>query len=177
MFPIYEVKPKGDRWVLNEVYAFSTKEHSKHDIEADAVAEKLRIEREMEQHFQNLRQGPPSMSVPAAQAAALRDLYEKGRIVEASAKFGSKKSKELIEQSRPAMIVKVQLSLFTGHPHRRMIVYNEDQSVHWEGDATQEVVDVMGHEGDIRDIKKFFHAHIDEDGKVALDGEAPWQDW
>lgn len=86
MFPIYEVKPKDDKWVLNEVYAYSTKEHSDgYDTEAAAIEVKEQLERELEQHMEALRSGPSADG-------------REGRAVETSTKFGSEESEKAIEE-------------------------------------------------------------------------------
>lgn len=75
------------------------------------------------------------------------------------------------------MIVKVQLSLesnLPGHtPGSRMMVYNRTRSVAFETDADVEVVEKMKGRP-----KAFFHAtQPTNGGKLAIQDEAPWQDW
>ena len=70
------------------------------------------------------------------------------------------------------MIVKVQLSLHTTQERRRVLVYNEDRSVWYEADASQEVINLLAGEP-----KTYFKAHLDKDKKLILDGKAPDQIW
>lgn len=69
------------------------------------------------------------------------------------------------------MILKVQVSLFTTEVSKQALVYNEDRSVHWHGDADDDLLRAMG-----GSAKDFFYGSF-EDGKVTLDRRAPWQGW
>lgn len=72
------------------------------------------------------------------------------------------------------MIVKVQLSLSTTESSRQVLIYNEDHSVVYRGDAPRKLVRIMGQRP-----KAFFYAEID--GKnIDLDTRSarpPWQKW
>jgi len=59
-----------------------------------------------------------------------------------------------------------------------VLVYNEDQTVFWEGDAPERIIEMMkdSYNNTRLHFKKFFHAHL-EDGKITLDEETSWQDW
>ena len=70
------------------------------------------------------------------------------------------------------MIVKVQLSVASSFAERRMLVYNEDQSVRYEAAAPPSILELMA-----GDLKSFFHAHLDTDGKINLNHRAEWQEW
>lgn len=69
------------------------------------------------------------------------------------------------------MIVKVQLSLSTSHPTRRVLIYNEDESVLWEGAASEELIEEMDGEP-----KQFRYAEI-INTKIDIQEQAPWQAW
>jgi len=65
------------------------------------------------------------------------------------------------------MIVKVQLS----ENSKQMTIRTEDESFLFEGEATQEVEDLMG-----RDKALFFY--VDQiNGKIKFLKEARWQGW
>lgn len=71
------------------------------------------------------------------------------------------------------MIVKVQMSLATTEKKPQVLVYNEDRSVTWQGDSTEDFVDLLDGE-----TKGFFEAKIrTTDGFIEIDGPADWQDW
>lgn len=70
------------------------------------------------------------------------------------------------------MIVKVQVSLVSTSGAQRVLIYNSDRSVEWEGALSPEVERLM----DGRP-KAFFHAHVGWDGKLSLDRGARWQQW
>ncbi len=70
------------------------------------------------------------------------------------------------------MIVKVQLSIVTSAESRQVVVYNEDHSLRYMGDATPDILDMMGSR-----IKVFFHAKLQEGGQLEFFREAPWQEW
>jgi len=53
------------------------------------------------------------------------------------------------------MIVKVQLSITTAEAARQVLIYNEDKSVFYKGDAPAEVVKAMGNE-----VRAFFRARL-----------------
>jgi len=66
-----------------------------------------------------------------------------------------------------SMIVKVQLS----ENSKQMTIRTEDESFLFEGEATQEVEDLMG-----RDKALFFY--VDQiNGKIKFLKEARWQGW
>lgn len=73
-------------------------------------------------------------------------------------------------------IVKVQISIFSSDKgksgKRQVLVYNEDRSLEWTGDATKEIVKQLDGE-----LKKFFYAKAKKGGYITLLGEAPWQSW
>lgn len=75
------------------------------------------------------------------------------------------------------MIVKVQLSQFDSEGRKMMLVYNQDKSIRYEEQATDDIITVMqnGH-------KRFFHAKIVTKKKppsrtIQIEGVAPWQTW
>lgn len=70
------------------------------------------------------------------------------------------------------MIVKVQLSLMTTHASQRVLIYNKDRSIHYEGEATTEVKAVMHGRH-----KAFFRAGITSDMKVDLIEEVRDYSW
>ena len=70
------------------------------------------------------------------------------------------------------MIVKVQISLVTTKEKRQVLVYNKDRSITYEADATDDVIALVG------DFPKaYFKAHLDEAGKIVLDGRVKDQNW
>lgn len=69
-------------------------------------------------------------------------------------------------------IVKVQLSITSSFVQRQVIIYNEDRSLHYQGSAGQEIVNLMGDK-----LKAFFHASLNEKGMISLDGIADPEDW
>lgn len=74
-------------------------------------------------------------------------------------------------------IIKVQLSQFDSEGRTMMLAYNEDKSMWYEGDATQDVIDVMQGEQ-----KRFFHAKFNKNkkkhgGTFVIEEIAPWQNW
>lgn len=70
------------------------------------------------------------------------------------------------------MIIKVQQTVRTNHRRPQVLAYNEDRSLMFVGDLTQDVAEVLG-----RRLKVFFYADIDDDGRFLLNEEAPWQHW
>lgn len=70
------------------------------------------------------------------------------------------------------MIVKVQISIATSLPRRRLLIYNEDRSIMYEDDATDEVIKLVGDYP-----KAYFKAHLDKQKKIVLDERAGDQDW
>lgn len=69
-------------------------------------------------------------------------------------------------------IVKVQASLTSNNDVQSILIYNEDESVMAEFDATDDVLKLL----DGRP-KAFFFAHIADDGGLILGTPAPWQQW
>lgn len=69
------------------------------------------------------------------------------------------------------MIVKVQVSMFTSADNQRVLVYNKDKSVMFEGRATKKVISMMSGR-----FKAFFKARV-KDNNVELIKPAKWQDW
>lgn len=72
------------------------------------------------------------------------------------------------------MIVKVQLSLSTTAGARQMLVYNQDRSVQFEGDAPPDIVAKMGDRP-----KAFFEAALGKVGELVIypDHQHPDQGW
>lgn len=70
------------------------------------------------------------------------------------------------------MIVKVQISIATTHPNRRVLIYNKDRSITYEADVTDEVLALV--EGL---PKTYFKAHLDRYKKLVLDERTKDQDW
>ncbi len=69
------------------------------------------------------------------------------------------------------MIVKVQMSLFTTASCPQVLIYNEDRTVMWQGDAPKGLKKLMKGEP-----KKFFYATT-KNKNIILGEEAEWQDW
>ena len=75
------------------------------------------------------------------------------------------------------MIVKVQVSQFDSEGRKMMLVYNQDKSVIYEEEATENVLAVMQNEQ-----KRFFNAKVVTKKKPAsktiqIESVAPWQKW
>jgi hypothetical protein len=71
------------------------------------------------------------------------------------------------------MIVKVQVSLATTEPKRRVLVYNRSRSVQWEDEASADILKVMNGKA-----KAFFHATVSKKTKrLEIGAETDWQDW
>lgn len=68
------------------------------------------------------------------------------------------------------MVIKVQISLSKGP--KKVLLYNEDKSVVWEGLASKDLRRLMCGRS-----KAFFHASIDKNGLVQINEEADEQDW
>lgn len=69
------------------------------------------------------------------------------------------------------MIVKVQRSLRTTHRNERVLIYNEDRTVMWEGDLPGPIRRALG-----EDFRAFFEAHI-ERTLIVLDHRVEEQGW
>ncbi len=69
------------------------------------------------------------------------------------------------------MIFKVQLSMMTTEPHRQALIYNRERSLRWQGNASQDMLDLM--DGDLR---AFFHGRMDGT-VIVLDRRCADQDW
>jgi hypothetical protein len=70
------------------------------------------------------------------------------------------------------LIVKVQVSLASNMPGKRVLIYTEDRTtVCMEGPADPMILAIM------KDRPKVFHYGAFENGVFTLKGEAPWQDW
>lgn len=70
------------------------------------------------------------------------------------------------------MIVKVQLSMATSHENQRVLVYNKNKSVWYEGDASKKLIKQMGGR-----FKMFFKAKMEKDKSITLIKPAKSQDW
>ncbi len=72
------------------------------------------------------------------------------------------------------MIVKLQISLATTHPKRRMLITCKGGRAFepYEADATAEILAVMDGQK-----KAFFHAEIDAAGRIVIGAPALEQDW
>lgn len=68
-------------------------------------------------------------------------------------------------------IVKVQISLFSTSKDRQVLVYDEDNTIHYQDDATKEIIKAVG-----KSNKAFFYYTI-EDKTIMLLDKAPYQDW
>lgn len=91
----------------------------------------------------------------------------------AARRSGGNRAAPLISPQRPQkFIVKLQVSLASTHRAKQVLIYNRDRSVEWTGDAGADVLTLMGDEP-----KAFFWAIIREDGRVSIEGVAPWQEW
>lgn len=69
-------------------------------------------------------------------------------------------------------IVKVQVSIFSTDGERRVLIYNEDGSIHEEFPLTADLEREMG-----KSLKRYFYAHVSKKKKLVLDGAAPRQAW
>lgn len=70
------------------------------------------------------------------------------------------------------MIVKVQVSLATSHRQKRVLIYNEDRSVQWEGALTEEIAMIT-----LGRPKSYFEAILHKDGKLEFMEKVEDQDW
>jgi hypothetical protein len=70
------------------------------------------------------------------------------------------------------VIVKVQVSLFTTESAQQVLVYNEDRSVMYQGDVTQDILDAMGGAP-----RRYFFAVINDDNTIGIEDPAPEQTW
>lgn len=70
------------------------------------------------------------------------------------------------------LIVKVQRSLMSSDGSDTILIYDEDENVSAEFEATDEILKMLDGQP-----KAFFYAHLDKDGGLVLDGKAPWQGW
>ena len=69
-------------------------------------------------------------------------------------------------------IYKVQLSLDTSCDRQQVLIYNEDLSQEWKGDADDAIKKRM------KGLDKaFFLGHLMEDGKIYLGDKIPDQEW
>lgn len=71
------------------------------------------------------------------------------------------------------MIVKVQLPIWTSSGEDLALIYNEDRSIEHLAteEETAQIREVQ------KDLKKFWHAHMNDDGLLQLDDFAPDQKW
>lgn len=80
---------------------------------------------------------------------------------------------ELVQLRRRlgSFVVNVQVSVTTTAPRPQVLIYNVTRSVVWEGDADDEVLELMAGRK-----KAHFRAHVRDDGKIILDKEerASW---
>lgn len=76
------------------------------------------------------------------------------------------------------MIVKVQISIVTNMSKASMLIYNYNRSIMYEGEATTEILKLMGEEK-----KKYFKASLIKDPnskgskRIQLDSEVAKQSW
>lgn len=70
------------------------------------------------------------------------------------------------------MIVKVQLSLQSSNGVAYMLIYNEDRSVMYETEATEEIKTLM----EMRP-KAYFEAELDDEKKLIIGKEVKHQKW
>jgi hypothetical protein len=68
-------------------------------------------------------------------------------------------------------IVKVQISLATSFMAKQVLVYNKDRSLRWQGNASEEVLRLMG------DLPKAFFWATVEGTEFMIQDVAPFQDW
>lgn len=71
--------------------------------------------------------------------------------------------------SEEKIIVKVQMSVY---PVGQVMVYNQNRSMTFIGNATEEIKKIMG-----KTLKNFFYATYNEAKQFELISEAPWQKW
>lgn len=69
-------------------------------------------------------------------------------------------------------IFKVQLSRYCSTGVQAVLIYNEDESLMYEGDARKDIKKKMR-----RRSKAFFHGYVDEKGVIQICTPAKWQDW
>lgn len=69
------------------------------------------------------------------------------------------------------MIVKVQTSITTTGPTQRVLVYNEDRSILYEGGINEDMLETMKGR-----LKAYFEAEVTKDG-LEIGDEVPPQDW
>lgn len=76
------------------------------------------------------------------------------------------------------IIFKVQISILTNEDVPQMLAYNEDRSHQFQGDATLEIMRLVG-----SSMKKYLYGYIEDanekgQGYIRLTGKvAPAQDW
>lgn len=70
------------------------------------------------------------------------------------------------------MIFKVQVSLATAHPTPRVLVYNEDRTIEWEGGLSDRVSELMRGR-----FKVFFEGGINHKDQIELFHEVPMEKW
>ncbi len=79
------------------------------------------------------------------------------------------------------MIVKVQLSIFHNDSHNSsksgyqdsiMLIYNEDRSVRYEADTTEEIRQLMNDR-----LKAYFEYELDDQNKIIIGKEVNEQNW
>jgi hypothetical protein len=78
------------------------------------------------------------------------------------------KRKKRVKKSR--MIVKLQIQL-APDPGSRVLIYNEDRSIFYEQEATEELRAIL-----FDRLKRYLYAHL-EGTILNLDEDAPDQDW
>ncbi|MGQ3685298.1 MAG: hypothetical protein ACUBOA_09905 [Candidatus Loosdrechtia sp.] len=69
-------------------------------------------------------------------------------------------------------IVKVQSSLYTTDTAQKMLVYNEDRSINYEADLTEEVKKVL-----LGRPKAYFEFTLTENKEIRLGKEVAPQNW
>jgi hypothetical protein len=77
-----------------------------------------------------------------------------------------------IDMRSPSFVVKVQLSLHSSTAGRQVLVYNEDQSIHWQDAAGKDIIETMRG----RD-KAFFNATQNAKGVIEIGEEVEEQGW
>lgn len=70
------------------------------------------------------------------------------------------------------LLVKVQLSVYAGERVQQVLIYNQDKSTRWMGNASRATMRFMAGAS-----RRFAYAHLTKDRKISLDGYAPEQDW
>jgi hypothetical protein len=81
------------------------------------------------------------------------------------------RSRRRSPQADGLFICKIQVSVYTSEDCTQVLAYNEDRSIQGQFDATPDLIEAMKGR-----YKAFFYCRL-RDSQLAIDREAPWQDW